>query len=313
MSLPTTYDAGPSFRGVDLPPSPFTSTDALDHGVTRWTLTQLVQSGEVRRVLTDVYADGRMRDTLELRARAARIVLPAHAVVVDRSAAWLWGVDLRTKAELQTPPPLEIFVPPGHKRLTRPQAAGGERTLIPSDLRSVDGLQVTSPVRTALDLACGLAPYEALAALDAFARLHGITTFELLAQLPRYRGRRGVVQARRLVPLMDALAESAGESFTRLAMLDAQLPRPTLQHWVTDAGRPVFRLDLAYPELKICVEYDGVDHHSSAQQRAADESRRGWLRERGWFVVVVTRESFAGSALDQWLNQVKAAVRERSR
>ena len=312
MSLEISYDdLAPS--GADLPPSPFTSADALRHGVTRWTLAQLVQSGQVRRVLIDVYVDGRLPDTLELRARAVRVVLPPHAVVVDRSAAWLWGVDLREKSELETPPPLAVFVAPGHKRLTRPQATGGERTLEPSDLRSFEGLQVTSPIRTALDLACGLARYEALAALDAFARLHGITTFDLMAQLSRYRGRRGVVQARSLVPLMDGRAESAGESFTRLAMLDGQLPRPTLQHWVIDDGRRVYRLDLAYPDLKICVEYDGVDYHSSAEQRAADARRRSWLRERGWWVLIVTKESFAGSALDEWLHQVKAAVRDRSR
>jgi hypothetical protein len=252
-------------------------------------------------------------DTLATRAQAARLVLGHHAVVVDRSAAWLWGVDVLRASELETCPRLEAYVLRGHKRILRPQAGGGERDLAPRDITMLDGVRVTTPVRTCLDLACRLSRYEALAALDAFARIHDVTVFDLMSELPRFRRRRGVVQARRLVPLMDGRSESSGESFTRLAIIEAGLPLPRPQYWVTDRGQALYRLDLAYPEQKICIEYDGEQYHSSEEQREADRRRRTWLREHGWRVIVVRKDDFTGAALDAWLDDLRSELRARSR
>lgn len=312
MSIATT--ASETGVAPGLPTHPFTSADAAERGVSRRVLARLVVEGSVRRVLNDVYVPMALEDTVDLRAAAAARVLPEHAVVVDSSAAWLWGVDARPSDQLTAVPRLEVFVLPGHKRVTRPEVGGGERDLAPRDVTRVGGVPVTVPVRTALDLACGLRPYDALAALDALARVQGVTVFDMLAQLPRFRGRRGVVQARRLVPLVDARAESSGESFTRLAVVEAGLPAPRPQVWVyDDRGLPRYRLDLAYPELRICLEYDGHAWHSTPQRRAADARRRAWLREQGWVVIVVDKNSFRGTALDAWLHQLRSARAARSR
>lgn len=300
-------------RPVLLPSTPFTSAEAREAGLNRWALTQAVAAGEVRRVLTDVYVVRDAPDSLELRARAAALVVSEHAVVVDRSAAWLWGVDLLRASELDACPRLETYVLRGHKRVTRREAGGGERDLAPGDITTLAGVRLTTPARTCLDLACHLRPYEALAALDAFACVHGVTPFELMGELPRFRRRRGVVQARRLVPLMDARAESSGESFTRLAIIDANLPSPCPQYWVEVGGQPMYRLDLAYPEQKVCVEYDGEDYHSSQEQREADRRRRTWLRDHGWRVIVVTKHDFAGNALDAWLGELRSELMARAR
>lgn len=298
---------------VLLPSTPFTSAQAREAGLSRWALTQLVSAGEVRRILTDVYVVRDVEDSLSTRAQAARLVLGDHAVVVDRSAAWLWGVDVLRASELEVCPRLETYVLRGRKRVTRTQAGGGERDLSPEDITMLAGVRLTTPVRTCLDLACRLSPSDALAALDAFGRLHDITPFDLMGQLPRFRRRRGVVQARWLVPLMDARSESSGESFTRLAIIAANLPTPRPQHWVTDRGQPLFRLDLAYPEQRICIEYDGEEYHSSDEQRAADERRRNWLRDRGWHVIVVRKDDLAGPALDAWLGELRRELRSRTR
>jgi hypothetical protein len=291
---------------------PFTYAEAGAAGLTRRGLLRLVDEGRVRRVLRDVYARTDLHDDLDLRIRAATLVVPPHAVVVDRTAAWIWGVDSRRPEELEQPPPLDLFVAPGHKRLTRPELRGGERTLYPDDVVVTRGLTVTTPLRTALDLGCHLSAYEAMAALDALARAQGVTVDQLRSRLPRFRGRRGVVQLRRLVPHLEPLAESAGESFIRLAIIDAGFPTPVPQHWVSHAGRRLYRLDLAYPALKICVEYDGVEYHSSSERRAADTCRRLWLREHGWEVIVVDRGSFKGAALDVWLGRLRRAIAARA-
>ena len=305
-------NAVPSTETFDPDGGPFTSGQALAAGLSRWDLAQLVREHAVRRILTDVYIPWHEPDTLENRALAAALVVPAHAVAVDRTAAWLWGVDVRKPWQLDVAPPVEFFALRGHARLRRGGVRSGERDLAPRDVTSVGGVRLTVPVRTALDLACAPGPYEALAAMDGLARVQGVTVEELLRELPRYRRRRGVVQARRLVPLVDGRAESAGESFTRLAIVDSGLPVPQPQVWVLESGVPKFRLDLAYPRLKICIEYDGEAFHSSREQREADRLRRTWLREHGWKVIVVRKDDFKGAALDSWLRELREEIADRT-
>jgi hypothetical protein len=289
---------------------PFTFRQALERGWTRHSLRQAVEEGAVTHVLTDVYLLGRPELTLELRLACLKLVLPRHAVAVDRLAAWLWGVEL-TRAPAGEPLPLDIFVLRGHTRLRRTDAASGERDLIPGDLVMLDGILVTSPTRTALDLACRLGRQDALAALDGFARVHGVTEAHLVRLLPRFRGRRGIVKARGLIPLMDGRAESSGESLTRLAIIDADLPVPVLQHWITISGVPTYRLDLAYPLFKIVVEYNGQEFHTEEADRKADDARHAWLREHGWIVIVVWKNDLSVTTREPWLGELREALAAR--
>jgi hypothetical protein len=292
-------------------PKPFTFQQALDMGWTRAGLRRAVEEGEVTHVLTDVYVDGRPDDTLELRLACLRLVLPPHAVVVDRTAAWLWDVSPARTSSAE-PQPLDVFVLRGHTRLRRRGADSGERDLMPRDLVLLDGILVTAPLRTALDLACRCRREDALVALDGFARVHGVTQADLVAMLPRFRGRRGIVQARGLIPYVDGRAESSGESVTRLAIIDAGLPIPLPQHWITIAGVPTYRLDLSYPRLKIVVEYNGQDFHSEDEDRQADKDRRRWLRSRGWIVIEVWKDDFSLEAKQRWLGELRQALASRA-
>ncbi|CAA9348269.1 MAG: hypothetical protein AVDCRST_MAG24-1657 [uncultured Nocardioidaceae bacterium] len=291
-----------------LPRAPFTGGGLASVGLSRPDLRRLLRAGLVRRVLLNAYVRSDVPDSVELRARCLALVCGPHAVVVDRTAAWLWGIDLREVWNDPAPPVLDVFVRRGRKRVLRPEALGGERDLADQDVCQVAGTWVTTPVRTCIDLACRLSRYEAIVALDAFMREHGLTHQQLQVELVRHRGRRGVVQARVLVPLADPRSESSGESITRLATYDAGLPPPVPQYWVLDEGRPLYRLDLAYPREKVCIEYDGERYHSSEVQRRHDAVRRDWLRRHGWTVVVVTKDSFRGAALDGWLSQVRRTL-----
>ena len=172
----------------------------------------------------------------------------------------------------------------------------------------IAGVQVASPLRTAADLLCLLPRREALAAADALMRAHGFTVADLRRLLVRYYRRRGVVQARSLVPLVDGRSESAGESWTRLVIIDHDLPTPQPQFWISIDGRPTYRLDLAYPRARIAVEYDGTAHHTRPADRRRDEARRAWLRAHGWRVIVVTKESFTDDALARWIGELRAML-----
>ncbi len=292
-----------------LPDHPFTRSEATTLGLSRDELADLVACRSLRRVLRNVYVRSDVEDTVEVRAAAAARVVTPGAVFVDRTAAWLHGVDVFDYRDHEIAPPLECVVLRDKARIERPECVGGERDLAPGDVMPVLGLQVTTPLRTALDLGCVLPRPDALAALDRFAREHGVSRAMLEASLPRYRRRRGVVKLRGLVPLLDPGAESPRESFTRLAIVDDGLPAPRTQFWVEEHGVPVFRLDLAYPRHRVAVEYDGLEWHDRTdEQRAADRARRTWLSQHGWTVIVVRRGDLSGERRAAWLRQLRAAL-----
>ncbi|WP_372729393.1 type IV toxin-antitoxin system AbiEi family antitoxin [Nocardioides sp.] len=270
--------------------APFTLNDAQALGVSRQQLRSLLAAHSVRRVVRGVYAAAQAPDDVFFRAAALARVLPADAVATDRTAAWLHGVDLLPRSSRETTPPLQVFRPPG-RRARRTGVASGERALLPRDVVRVGTVRATSPVRTALDLSRLVWRFDALAALDQFVR-SGVRIEELLTELDRFRGYRGVVQARALVPLADGRAESVAESVLRLHWYDAGLPPPEPQSWVQDErGIERYRLDLALPDVRFAAEYDGAEFHSSTEQREHDLHRRRWLDEHaGWTVEVFVND-----------------------
>ena len=294
-----------------LPPGPFTAPMARQLGITRHQLIVMVQGRLVRQILRGVYVACRLEDCTDLRIAAASLVLLPHRVFCDRTAAWLHGVDVFDYRELEIPAPVEMWVLSGHSRVRRKGAEGGQRDLRADEIMTLGGrTRLTVPLRTAMDLACTLPRGRALAELDAFMRQHGITREDLEAALPRFAGRRGVVQLRELVPIADPRAESPGESWTRLAIVDAGLPAPEPQFWVNHHGRELFRLDLAYPRSKVAVEFDGAEfHEDDPERREADEKRRAWLREHGWIVIVVRKGDFTAERRHAWLRELRRALR----
>ncbi|MET0526519.1 MAG: DUF559 domain-containing protein [Nocardioides sp.] len=276
--------------------------------MTRGQLREALKSGLVVRLLHGVYVRSDTERTELVKAHAAALVVGETAVLCDRTAAWVHGVSCLRYAELDAMPPLESCVLRGREPTERGEVIGRSRDLRSDDITMLDGIRVTTPLRTAADLLCLLPRREALAAADALSREHGFTRVDLRRLLVRYFRRRGVVQARQLAAIVDGRAESSGESWARLEIHDHHLPEPTPQFWVDIAGVPTYRLDLAYPRARIAVEYDGAQHHSSPQDRARDERRRAWLRENGWTVIVLTKDSFTDEAVREWIGQVRQAL-----
>jgi very-short-patch-repair endonuclease len=95
----------------------------------------------------------------------------------------------------------------------------------------------------------------------------------------RRLGGRGSAQLPEVVALANALAESPMETRIRLALHFAGLPQPVLQH-----PEGPYRLDMAYPDLMVAVEYDGR-HHLDADQALYDLHRATYLGRCGWIVL----------------------------
>lgn len=296
---------------ITLPDGPFRLSDLSKHAISSSRLRRLVEDGEVCRMLRGVYVRADVEHTMALRARALALTVDDRHVVCDRTAAWLHGIDVLTVEELEIPPPIETCTSSGCHPTERADADGHERDLEPGDIMTIDGVRVTTPLRTALDLGCLLRRREAYAALNAFARRHGITRDQLATETRRrYGGRRGVRQLRALTPLVEPRAESPRESWTLLAIVDAGLPTPEPQVWIEVDGVPTYRLDLAYRRHRVAIEYDGRDAHDlSDEQRDYDEGRRAWLRDHGWTVIVIKLGAFTSPALDEWISQLREALR----
>ena len=119
---------------------------------------------------------------------------------------------------------------------------------------------------------------------------------------------RGSVRARRAVDLADERAESPPESVLRVLLRSAGLA-PVPQYVVRDAeGRFVARVDLAFPELRVAVEYDGA-WHGRPGQLARDRRRLNALVAAGWTVVHLTAADM--HAPDRVVTSVTTLLRER--
>ena len=269
----------------------------------------------MRSLLRDVWVDDLVPDSTALRLEAIKLVAPRGCVICDWTALWFWtGLD-RPGAHTQVPPP-SVFRFRGHDRTRHPGVASGERWFSMQDVVEVgDGLFVSSPIRTAWDMGRFQHKYVALGAMDALMRVDGFTLDELMSGVSRFDRQRGVVQLRALAPLVDPRAESIPESSLRLHWIEIpSAPRPTPQLVVPVRGHD-YRLDLGCEELHYAAEYDGVEFHTSDEDRKHDSDRREAIREDlGWRIDVFDKKAVYGqhADVDARLRAGLAAARLRS-
>ena len=252
----------------------------------------------MRHVVRGVYLDARVPDDVATRAACLRLRLPPGAVVSRLTAAWLWGVDGRMPEDRDGPVLVECTVPMGRQPLRHP----GVRSYVApleGDVCELNGIPVTSAARTGVDALRWLRPHMGLGVADALAHRGLVTPQELSARVEDFGGCAGVRQARYLARLVEPGTESFGESWLRLRVVDAGFPRPRVQIEVVDAmGKVVYRLDLGWDDVKIALEYDGEEYHSTSEQVRRDRRRRDELEiVYGWQVLAVGKGEVLGSSM----------------
>ena len=258
----------------------FRARDAVDGGLLT---VDPLRSSAWRRVYRGVYADARVPVDHTLRIAGARLLVPPQAVFSGRSAAHLLGA-----AELAPPDgPVEVTVAaPLRFGPVTGLRVRHLRTLPSDHVRRVGRTRCTTGLRTALDLARGEPLPEAVVALDVLLA-RGIADEEDLRRAAGELERGGACRARRAIGLSDRRAESQPESRLRVALVLGGLC-PVPQHVVRDEeGRFVARVDLAFPEVKVAVEYDGA-WHGGRGQLSKDRRRLNALVRAGWQVLHVT-------------------------
>lgn len=182
---------------------------------------------------------------------------------------------------------------------TRMRRRGVRGHRIKAEVVARDGLRVESIADTFIHLASMLQVDE-LVAVGDWILMRGTSAADDIAALEarcrHFKGARGLGVVRRALGRMRRGAESAQETRTRLLVVDAGLPEPTLQHEVFDAsGTFVARLDMAWPDLLVGLEYDGQHHRVDSRQYARDLERHNLLQAAGWTVVRVTKHELEGS------------------
>ncbi|MBZ5737006.1 type IV toxin-antitoxin system AbiEi family antitoxin domain-containing protein [Nocardioides mangrovi] len=281
----------------DLPPGrPFTTADAREVGLSHNALHRLTSGGILRRPIAGVYVGAAVEDTLMLRCAVLRLVVPDDCFVSDRSAAWLHAGDRAlAPGEHLSIPSISCFRPSDGGRLRNGITASGERAVLPRDLMDVDGLRVTTPLRTALDLGRLQRTQDLkLHGMDTMLSLGRFSHEELVHEVSRFNRQRGVVELRVLAPLADPGSESFGETALRLRWVGAGLPRPETQISIRVDGREAYRIDLGLEELLLGAEYFGQQWHDDGT-RAYDDERLEWLdRERGWLIEVFRKQHVFG-------------------
>lgn len=294
--------------------APFSTQAAAAAGLSRRDLSILVGEGLLRRPVKGVYLSTAAGDSLALRAACLRLVAPPDSVVVDRHAGWLLGAEMvLAPGEHLDVRPVSIFRPSGNGRLRNGLSRSGERWLREEDVMAVDGLRVTTALRTAWDLGRVRWPSEAISGVDAMFRLGGFSREQFLAGIDQFRGHRWVTTLRAIGPIADGRSESPGESVLRLRCIENNLAMtPQVEVW--DGDRFVARLDLADPELMGAAEYDGVEWHSSPEQKERDASRRADARECGYLVEVFDKTDLfarSGNADAKLINLRREALARR--
>ena len=276
--------------------APFLGSEALAQGAT-WTELQ----SRNRRVLRDVYVTADTQLTAALRAKAGWLWSGRQAVVAGRSAAALHG-----SKWVDPSAPVELIH--GHRhRLAGLQIHGD--AVEPEDVCVVDGIPVTTPARTALDLACWNSTMTAVAAVDSLARATQLKLAEVVPLVERSSGRRGIARARRTLALVDPGAQSPKESWLRVTLVEAGLPCPRTQIPVeNEFGDVVAYLDMGWEDVMVAAEYDGEHHRTVRSQYSYDIRRLEMLQRRGWTVVRVTAEDKA----DNVVRRVRAALASRA-
>jgi hypothetical protein len=202
-------------------------------------------------------------------------------VITGRSAATVRGAALAKPED-----PVEVIAPP-ERRIDRPDGIDLRRNAIaPEEWVPWQGGRLATTLRMGLDLALDRSVPLAVADLDVVLR-RGLLDVAALTDLVWSRSDRGIVDARSAVALVDPSAESRPESQVRVHLVLAGL-RPVPQYWIEDGDGRIARTDLAFPERKVAVEYDGQWRDGQLWALNRDRERLNRVHAAGWDVVFVT-------------------------
>jgi very-short-patch-repair endonuclease len=286
---------------TELKRGPFFVVDAAQVGL-EW---RDLQTRSWKRLSHGQYSwSGLSYDTLmTLRAVAARI--PATYAFSGPTAAWLLGVDM--------PPcsPVEVTVDRDAPVRARAGIRLRRARLPETDVTPRRGFRSTSALRTACDLGSRRDLIEAVVALDSLLHARLVELAQLQSYVQGHRGAPGIRRLRRATGLADPRSESPMETRLRVHLIQAHLPRPSVQVDLHDAtGRLLGRADLYYPDRRLVIEYDGESHK---ERIAQDLRRQNALVNAGYHLLRFTAGDLAHGSAAAQVRRARSRLKDLSR
>jgi len=159
------------------------------------------------------------------------------------------------------------------------------------EVRHVDGFPVTTPEQTWLDLAQVVGSSALVIAGDFLVGGQRPLSdrAKLAAAIAASAGRRGIGRARVALEQVRRGSESPGETRLRMLLAAYEFPEPRLNHTILDTrGGFVARVDFAYVEARVVLEYEGDVHRIDREVWQRDIRRRERVEDVGWRMVRVT-------------------------
>lgn len=281
-------------------PWPFVGAEALSKS----RIPERAMRNSYAQLYPGVFIPRSIEPTARQRAEAAWLRSKRRGVVAGLSAAAMLGtrwIDSHLPAELihdnrKSPAGLVVRT----------------ETLAPGEVIRIGAMNVTTAARTAFDLGRHTAVrLKAVQRLDALANATGVKPVDVEAVIAQHPGMRGVRRLRSVLPFIDGGAESPQETVARLALIDAGLPWPRTQFEVVDDyGLLIARVDMAYDEVKVGIEYDGPQHWEDPLVRQRDIDKHVAFDEMGWHVIRVSKV-LLWQRRATYVHRVETALRNR--
>lgn len=284
----------------ELQARPFTVAEAAQAGVS----PKRLRHGSLTRLGRGIRAEGptaelplsiRVRPFIEVNERCAASHLTAAELLV-----------LPRRHQKGSPDMFHVIRPEGEAHLNRPHVIVHRMKLFNDEVTTVDGISVTTPERTWLDMAEMLSVDELVAMGDSCVRIPRAafedrdtplcSLADLQRMIDRHKGKRGLRKAREAIKLIRVGSDSPQETLLRLAIVRAGLPEPELNvPIIGDDGLRHHEPDLSYRKYKVGIEYEG-EHHGEEGQVVRDITRSERYAALGWTEVRVSSRHMVNEA-----------------
>jgi very-short-patch-repair endonuclease len=263
----------------------FTQLQAKASGISPSAITRRVQGGLWERVHPGVYRITGAATSIRQSFMAATLWAGDGSLLSHGPAARCWGIEGVRMGRV------EVWVPSSCRKQSDAVVLHRGLRLDRADRAVLEGIPITTPTRTLIDIAGRLEDERLLTAMELAFR-NGLTTPDRLSARLAALRRSGRAGSGRLEALLDSRALGAGAMESRLEarfwrlLLRSSVPTPVRQQWVVVENRR-YRLDFAWPDRRVAVECDGWSAHGR-DRFEQDERRRADLASVGWLVLPVT-------------------------
>lgn len=252
---------------------------------------RIVEAGQLLSVRRGLFRLPGSADSPDQRLASAYLLGGPLAAVSHMAAArhWdMWSVGDELDVTIRHPKRLTIEGVRIHR----------SRDICRRDITHIDDMPITTPIRTLIDVGKSLPKAQVQRLTEHQLSLGHVDRRELWLARIRLgkQGRDGVgVMGEVLGEIPDGieLTESGPEVELLRLMERAGLPRPAIQHPIRLGGE-MYRLDFAYPDAKVAIEYDGLEPHTDQAQFERDRQRQNALILAGWTVLRFTWADLTG-------------------